>query len=120
MLGKYFIIGLLLLATGSGYAANSNVDDESWIYGKWQLNYDPDGASVDWLEFLPNGDAWSIGPNGKIQGIYIVDGDAVKAVFTWKDKDFIMNFRTDKQHQLLKIITSRSGKASIYKKMDKP
>lgn len=95
-------------------------EDESWLYGKWELSYDPDGAKKDYLEFLANGDAWSIGPNGKIEGIYIVDGNTVKAVFTWKGKDFIMHFRADKQKRLLRIVTSRSGKASIYTKMEKP
>lgn len=118
MLPKLLLIVLLLMGTGVVHAANA--DNESWIYGKWQLSYDPDGARMDWLEFLPNGDARSIGPNGRIEGIYIVDGDTVKAVFTWKGKDFIMNFRADRNNHLLKIITSRSGKASIYKKMDRP
>lgn len=97
-----------------------SAEDESWLHGKWELSYDPDGAKKDYLEFQANGDAWSIGPNGKVPGIYIVDGDIVKAVFTWKDKDFIMTFHSDRQNKLLKIVTSRSGKESIYKKMERP
>ena len=95
-------------------------EDEAWLYGKWELSYDPDGAKTDYLEFLPNGDAWSIGPKGKVPGFYIVDGDTVKAVFTWKAKDLITIFHADRQNKLLKIVTSRSGKESIYKKVIKP
>lgn len=113
------LFGILLLSASSIHAA-SVADDESWVYGNWQLSYDPDGAKTDWLEFLPNGDAWSIGQNGRIAGFYIVDGDTVKAVFTWKGKDFIMNFHADQHKHVLKIITSRSGKASIYKKISRP
>lgn len=111
---------VFLVLYPSSLVMGAETDTQSWLYGKWALHYDPDGAKKDYLEFLPNGDAWSIGPNGKVSGIYIVDGDTVKTVFTWKDKDFIMTFHADKQHKLLKIVTSRSGKESIYKKMDKP
>ena len=95
-------------------------EDEAWLFGKWELTYDPDGAKKDYLEFLPNGDAWSTGPNGKAEGMYIVDGDSVKAVFTWKGKDFIMTFNRDPQNNALKIVTSHSGKESIYQKMKNP
>lgn len=113
------LIAILLLGAGAGHAA-SPTDNGAWLYGKWQLSYDPDGAKTDWLEFLPNGDAWSIGQNGRIAGFYIIDGNTVKAVFTWKGKDFIMNFRADRQRHVLRIVTSRSGKASIYKKINTP
>lgn len=119
MLRKLILTGFVLLCVSTGFSAQA-ADDEAWLYGKWKLSYDPDGAKTDYLEFLPNGDAWSIGPNGKVSGIYIVDGDIVKAVFTWKDKDFIMTFHGDKQNNVLKIVTSRSGRESIYKKMVKP
>lgn len=113
------LLAILLLGSCTVHAASTN-DDASWLYGKWQLTYDPDGARTDWLEFLPNGDAWSIGPLGRVSGFYIVDGDAVKAVFTWKGKDFIMKFHADRHRHVLKIVTSRSGKASIYKKVNTP
>lgn len=116
---KLFRLSLLLLGLCVTYSAMS-ADDEAWVYGKWELSYDPDGAKKDWLEFLPNGDAWSIGDNGRIQGMYIVDGETVKAVFSWKGKDFIMTFHGDKKNQTLKIVTSRSGKESVYTKMKQP
>jgi len=119
MLRTVWLSGLLLLCLGAGQLAYAE-DNESWVYGKWELSYDPDGAKKDYLEFLSNGDAWSIGPNGRIPGFYIVDGQNIKAVFTWKKKDFIMNFHGDRQKQELKIVTSRSGKASIYKKIKTP
>jgi hypothetical protein len=116
---KTIRVCLVLMSICASYPAMS-AEDDSWLVGKWELSYDPDGAKKDWLEFLPNGDAWSIGANGKIQGMYIVDEDTVKAVFTWKKKDFIMTFHADRQNNLLKIVTSHTGKESIYKKMDKP
>ncbi|MBI1424162.1 MAG: hypothetical protein GC149_11890 [Gammaproteobacteria bacterium] len=110
---------LILLSLCMASVAQGS-DDEAWVYGKWELSYDPDGGKKDYLEFLPNGDAWSIGPNGKIPGLYIIDGDTVKAVFTWKEKDFIMTFHGDRQNRQLRIVTSRTGKASVYTKIDKP
>ena len=119
MLTNLIRICIVVLSLCATYPVLST-EDETWLHGTWELIYDPDGAKKDWLEFLPNGDAWSIGANGKIQGMYIVDENTVKAVFTWKGKDFIMTFHSDRQNNLLRIVTSHSGKESIYKKMDKP
>lgn len=116
---KLIRLSMLLLSVCASYPA-LGAEDETWLYGKWELIYDPDGAKKDYLEFQANGDAWSIGPNGKIQGMYLVDGDTVKAVFTWKGKDFIMTFHSDRQNKQLRIVTSHTGKESIYQKMDRP
>lgn len=119
MLGKqnaYALMFLCLCVTAPSWSE----EGESWVYGKWELSYDPDGAKTDWLEFKPNGDAWSVGPNGRVRGMYIVDGDEVKVVFTWKKQDFIMTFYGDPGKKQLRIVTSHSGKPSIYKKLDKP
>ena len=115
-IGRPFLLRSDLVDGFTAYAEES----ESWVYGKWELSYDPDGAKKDWLEFMPNGDAWSIGDNGRIQGMYIVDGNTVKAVFTWKGKDFIMTFHGDKKKQTLRIVTSHTGKESVYKKLNPP
>jgi len=119
MRNKYWLFALVLLCFCVGRLTYAE-ESESWVYGKWELSYDPDGAKKDYLEFLSNGDAWSISPIGRVPGFYIVDGQNIKAVFTWKKKDIIMNFHGDKQKQELRIITSRSGKASIYKKIPTP
>lgn len=118
VLRRLIMMGFLLLTVTAVYGEESN--NESWIYGKWELSYDPDGAKTDWVVFLPNGDARSIGPHGKVDGIYIVDGDTVKAVFTWKGKDFIMFFHADGKKDALSIVTSNTGKPSIYKKVSQP
>jgi len=113
---QYIRITSIVLLMSFAIAVKA-ADGEEWVYGKWELTYDPDGAAKDYLEFLPNGDAWSTGPNGKAEGMYIVDGDSVKAVFTWKGKDFIMTFFRDTQTNALKIVTSHTGRESIYQKM---
>ena len=110
---RYVTICLLLFSV----ATVSADQGEAWLHGKWELTYDPDGAAKDWLEFLPDGDAFSSGPLGRLEGIYIVDGDDVKAVFTFRGKDFIMNFRANRQAGQLEIITSHTGRASIYSKI---
>jgi len=113
MIPRYIFLFMLLFST----AVVPAEQDEAWLHGKWELTYDPDGSEKDWLEFLPGGDAFSSGPLGRLEGIYIVDGDAVKAVFTFRDKDFIMNFRADRQARQLKIVTSHTGRESIYSKI---
>ena len=114
MIVRYVAMCLLLFSV----ATVSAEPDESWLHGKWELTYDPDGADKDWLEFLPDGDVYSSGPLGRLAGFYIVDGDAVKAVLTFRDKDFIMNFKADRQAGQLKIVTSHTGRESIYSKIE--
>lgn len=93
--------------------------DEAWLLGKWELIYDPDEAKTDWLEFLPDGDVYNIWNDGtRVPGIYIIGQESVKAVFTYNDKDLIATFHYDKEKQLLKIVTSTSGKESVYQKKD--
>jgi hypothetical protein len=93
--------------------------DEAWLIGKWKLIYDPDEVKTDWLEFLPGGDVYNIWNDGtRVPGIYIIGQESVKAVFTYNDKDLIATFHYDKEKQLLKIVTSASGKESIYQKQD--
>ena len=109
------IIVCALLASASAV----NAEDESWVIGRWELVYDPHGGEKDALEFLPNGEAFSIWPDGtRIPGIYIVTAEGVKAVFTHQGKDLIATFHADKARELLMIVTSSSGQESIYKKLE--
>ena len=88
------------------------------MYGTWELVYDPDNAEPDWLEFFPNGDVTNRGKNNiKIEGMYVVSPDQVTAVFSQKGKDVITVFFFDEDHGALRIVTSKSGKESIYKKV---
>ncbi|MEJ2508496.1 MAG: hypothetical protein P8009_03270 [Gammaproteobacteria bacterium] len=112
-------IGLLIIGTMASAAAPAQGVDAQWVVGKWELTYDPDGAKKDWLEFKPNGDVISVFPDGeRVLGLYIVTPDGVKAVFTYKGKDVIMIFHVDEQHRHLRIVTSRSGRESIYTKLE--
>jgi len=111
-LSMFGIIAMLLLPV---YHADA---DEQWLVGKWELVFDPDGAKKDWLEFLANGDVRSQGRLGDVQGFYILTPKGVKAVFTYQEKDFIMNFHYDRQTQALKIVTSHTGRESVYKRIE--
>lgn len=106
-----FLLSLFAISVLPGHAS------EEWLHGKWELVYDPDGDKKDWLEFLPDGDVRSQGELGEVDGMYIVTPKGVKAVFTYKEKDFIMNFHYDPDAQALKIVTSHTGRESIYKKV---
>lgn len=114
------LLSISLLVVGATMSAGipAHGADDQWVVGKWELTYDPDGAKKDWLEFKPNGDVISVFPNGeRVLGLYIVTPEGVKAVFTYKGKDVIMTFHVDEQHRHLRIVTSRSGRESIYTKL---
>lgn len=108
---------IVLLLAGLFWIATSLAGDDVWLLGKWELTYDPDGAKKDYLEFLDNGDAFSTGPLGKQNGFYVVSDDSVKAVFTYKDKDIIMTFHFNEARDELRIVTSHTGRESIYKRI---
>ena len=91
--------------------------EDDWLIGKWKLYFDPDGAETDYIEFKADGDAISTGPAGAIEGLYLVSPESVKAVFTYKDKDFIMTFHYNDKKDELRIVTSHTGRESIYKKV---
>lgn len=108
-----FAIALLLLLQVSLLKA----DAYDWVVGKWQLVYDPDGGKTDYLEFLANGDVTSSGPAGKYEGFYIASHGMVKAVLTIHEKDLILTFHHNSDNTELRIVTSDSGKASVYEKV---
>jgi hypothetical protein len=92
--------------------------DGHWIEGKWEQSYDPAGSAQDYLEFLPNGDVSTIAANGtRTEGMYVVTEDRVTVVFSRHGKDVIATFFFDTQHQELRIVTDRSGKETLYRKI---
>jgi hypothetical protein len=90
---------------------------DDWLLGKWKLYYDPDGGKTDYMEFRANGDVISTGPLGKIEGLYKVNPGSVKAVLTYKGKDMILTFHFNEKRDELRIVTSHTGRESIYRKM---
>ena len=109
----WLVVAVLSLVPGLVSAAS-----EGWVIGKWELVYDPDGARKDWLEFAANGDAVNIWPDGeRVPGMYIVTPQGVKAVFTHQGRDVIATFFFDAHAGVLKIVTSRTGQASLYRKL---
>lgn len=113
---RAWLLTLYIVISGGTLSAAEPVA-QAWLHGKWELAYDPDGAAQDWLEFFPNGDVTNLGKNNKkIEGIYVVSADQVTAVFSQQGKDVITVFFFDEDHRALRIVTSKSGKESIYKK----
>lgn len=94
---------------------------EAWVYGRWELVQDPDGSRRDWLEFLPNGDVFNIWQDGtRVTGFYVVTSYDVKAVFTIDGKDLLTTFFFNDAHDELRIVTSETGRESVYRKLPAP
>ena len=92
--------------------------DDNWLIGKWELTYDPDNSKTDWLEFRANGDVYNTWQNGeRIEGLYKLNPNSVKAVFTYKGSDLITIFHFNKSKTELRIVTSKTGKESVYSKI---
>ena len=110
-----FVIWLAQVTAAEMISPDSPADD--WLVGQWELIFDPDGAKKDFIEFKADGDAISSGPLGRVEGLYLVNHESVKAVFTYMEKDFIMTFFYNQQKDELRIVTSHTGRESIYKKL---
>ena len=110
------IVAILLLLQSAIVMADDY--DYDWVVGKWALVYDPDGGKTDYLEFLANGDVISSGPAGSYEGFYIASFGMIKAVLNIHDKDLILTFHHNQANTELRIITSDSGRASIYEKLE--
>ncbi len=94
---------------------------EAWIHGRWELIEDPDGNPRDWLEFLPNGDVFNIWQDGtRIGGFYVVTHYDVKAVFTIDGRDLLTTFFFNTDRNELRIVTSATGRESVYRKLPVP
>ena len=110
-LSTWILLGWLTTLT------NSSAGNDDWLIGTWQLHYDPDGGETDYIVFKANGDAISSGPLGELDGLYQLNPASVKAVFSYKERDFIMTFHFNARHDELRIVTSHTGRESIYKKI---
>ena len=113
-----FIAAIFFIWLNQVIADKSHHIEDEWLVGKWELSYDPDGDKKDFIEFKSDGDAISTGELGKVEGLYLVNPESVKAVFTYKEKDFIMTFFYTPQKDELRIVTSHTGRESIYKKIN--
>ncbi len=106
----------ILIVWLTTHISTSTANDD-WLIGTWKLHYDPDGSTKDYIIFKANGDAISSGPLGELEGFYTINPVSVKAVFSYKERDFIMTFHFNAQRDELRIVTSDTGRESIYKKI---
>ncbi len=113
-----FGVMLLVIWLNQIIANDTHHPEDEWLVGKWVLTYDPDGDKKDFIEFMADGDAISTGELGRVEGLYLVNSESVKAVFTYKEKDFIMTFFYNPKKDELRIVTSHTGRESIYKKIN--
>jgi hypothetical protein len=92
-------------------------EPSDWPIGRWELVHDPEGRPGDALEFLPDGEAISIWPDGtRVPGIYVVTPRGIKAVFSLDGRDIITIFHSDPDRRQLRIVTSTTGRESVYEK----
>lgn len=112
-------LALLLLLCQAMPGKSFAAEDNSWLVGRWQLHYDPDGSDTDYLVFKANGDFFNIDPQGhEVHGFYMVVPGAVRAVLTTKEgKDLLLTFFYNKAKTELRIVTSDSGIESVYIKV---
>lgn len=109
---------LITLCIGSWLASSQAADEDvQWLIGKWQLVYDPDGASTDYLVFKENGDLISISEHGEFHGFYMVVPGAIRGVLSNNGKDLLLTFFYNSDKTQLRIVTSASGIESIYEKV---
>lgn len=98
--------------------APTHAEDDDWVVGLWQQKYDPQDKEIDTLEFTAEGDVYSRSSIGVYKGFYMVAPDMVKAVLSVGQKDLILTFFFNPEKNQLRIVTSDTGIATVYEKVD--
>ena len=108
-----WLFALLALSVAAALAA-----DNGWLFGKWELAYDPDGSEKDWMEFTADGQAFSINQAGRrIPGEYIVTDTEVRATYTYKGKAIPLSFKYSPDRKKLFAYSAKTGNTSVYEKI---
>lgn len=109
---------VLLAAMLLGAIAPVRAETASWLIGRWELKFDPDGSPKDFLEFGEGGQVVNISPQGRqAAGVYVIKEDGVKASFALpngKTLPFLFIPTTDKRQ--LQVRSSRTGNVAVYEK----
>ncbi len=97
----------------------AKIEDQSWIVGKWELAYDPDGGKTDWVEFGSDGKVVSINADGRrIPGEYTVQGAEVKMVFRVQDYAIPMTFLHTPDNKKLLLYSDKTHHTAEYRKLN--
>lgn len=93
--------------------------DVTWLVGKWELSYDPDGNQKDWLEFAKNGKVFSISPTGRrVPGEYVVTDTEINTTFTLNGNVIPITYKFTPDKRKLLLYSKRSGSTSEYRKIE--
>jgi hypothetical protein len=93
-------------------------DDQSWLVGKWEMSYDPDGNAKDWLQFSADGKVTSISSSGAGPvGSYVVIGNQVQMTFTVKTRAVSMTLNMSPDRKKLLNFSKRTGNTAEYTKV---
>jgi len=90
----------------------------SWLLGRWELKFDPDGSEKDFLEFNTGGQVINISPTGRqMTGIYVLKEEGVKTSFVLPNGKMISAtmIPSDNKREL-RMKNSPTGKFTVYEK----
>lgn len=113
---KIFMITIIFLSTVfSSHALEKN----HWIIGIWELSYDPDGNSKDWIEFTKEGHVYSINSDKTIRvpGTYKVSESKILVLFSWKGNNIPMEYTYKDSKEVLYVYSEKTSNTSKYVKL---
>lgn len=98
---------------------NVYAGDHQWLVGVWELNFDPDGDTKDWLEFTQDGKAYSVDSKHtrQVPGTYELTPSNINITFNWKGKVIPIVLTYKKNKDALYAVSKKTGNTSIYKKV---
>ena len=113
---RAFLVAALLFA--ASFVVPVWAADQAWLYGKWEMSFDPDGNEKDWLQFDADGKVTSISSSGNgPTGSYVVSGNQVQMTFTLKTKSVSMALTVSPDKKKLLNFSKRTGNTSEYTKV---
>jgi hypothetical protein len=112
------LIAIPILCSVACTAQDPSPSSETWLHGKWELSYDPDGSPKDYLTFSADGAVVSSSPDGdEIRGTYTVDGNRLKMVFRRGNKTASAEMEITEDRSKLLNHSERTGTTAEYTKI---
>jgi len=116
---SFSAIGVIILSVVA-FQQMSIVAQEplQWLYGKWELSYDPDKSPKDYIVFAEGGQLTSMAPGqADTQGTYTVTKERVIVMIPMGERVFSTFFTFDENKEHLYLKSPKTGNTAIYTKV---
>ena len=116
LFNKVWVIFFIVLIL----SPNINASERQWLVGVWELHFDPDGDTKDWLEFTSDGKVYSLDSKHKrkVPGKYEMTRNEIDITFYWKGRAIPVLLTYETGRDALYAFSKKTGSTSMYMKVN--